>query len=309
MAGGVSTTAAEAAKKPTAKSVDKRVDKTNKSLAKVKKNGAATKTQLDKATKDIGAATARLTTAEGNLGVILGAAPQLASGLTQLGDAVKNQIAPGLLALQSALTDKVQPALTQLGDGLTTLGSAYKAVEYGRAATYATLNGATTQLAPTAGENGVTSSDIPDDSNAATVSGDTYYTLANNDVLTLDLRAEILSAESDTATTEAAGLAGGVLTVTGPDGVPVNCGASTIAQTPQVVQFGGLRLKPVVGVNRRAEAPGTPIFPANSTAGQSLLNTTCNVTAPAAGAGIYKVHYQADFRDFPSSATNPSPTE
>ena len=66
-----------------------------------------------------------LNTVQGALNGILAGVPQIIGALTSLEE--------GLLALQAALEKDVAPALTALGDGLTNLGAAYQAVEYGAA--------------------------------------------------------------------------------------------------------------------------------------------------------------------------------
>jgi hypothetical protein len=131
-------------------------------------------------------------------------------------------IVGGLQALQSALEDSVAPALTALGDGLTTLGAAYQAVEYGAAKGTITLPagcGGTTSLTPA-----LVSADIPDDGNPATTSGSVPLNVAACPAvagnITLDMVGAIRSNESDGAATgDPAGQAGGLMVIncaTGP---------------------------------------------------------------------------------------------
>ena len=209
--GSAAAPAAHAAKKKkvTTTALDKRLKKTDKRVATARKS-------LSKLSTDLGGLSKRLTTTEGSLKTLTDAAPQLVTGLTTLAGVVQNQIAPGLLQLKDALEKQVSPALTALGTAVqTTIPTAIKDVatsqEYG--ITNVLIGGA--QFAPL----GTTSSDIPDDANSATASGELPIVVGDGTNGTVPagasvaLRSAIRSGESDgkTTTGDPAGYVGGLL--------------------------------------------------------------------------------------------------
>jgi hypothetical protein len=210
-----------AAARVTTKTLNTRLNSTRKSVASTQKN-------LKKLSTDLGSLSNRLKTGEGGLALLLGAAPQLVTGLQTLAGAVQTQIAPGLLALKTALETQVSPALAQLGTAVKeTIPKAIKEVatsqEYGVTGLFVAGSRATT----------FTSGDIPDDGNSAAASGQapvvTSRTIdhdANAGTPNIQppgtapanipaaIRAAIRSGESDgNATGDPAGYVGGLLVV------------------------------------------------------------------------------------------------
>jgi hypothetical protein len=201
----------------------------------------------------------------------------------------------------------IEAAAPTIIAGLTKLGAAYPAVEYGVAKLFYTNGSAV------AGTS-ITSADIPDDGNAISTDEDAIVAIPTTAATTINLRAVIRSAESDgDDAAKTAGQAGGFIQVyNGNTGAPVPCAGSTaplgiFGTQPgdSIVTPSGtvntLPLKNIPGGNLRTDTT----HPDGSST--SLLPAAC--TIPGATAGdVYKVHYSVNFLDIPTSTT-PGPTE
>ena len=295
-----------AAKRVTTRQLNTRLNTTRRQVA-------SARTTLSKLGKDMGTLNTRLKSAEGGVALLLGAAPQLVTGLQTLAGVVQTQIAPGLLQLKDALEKQVQPALlkvqNELAPGVERLGAAYQAVEFGRAGIFA--GGTST---PTVAAGGtVTSADIPDDGNTVTVKESAVVVATAAGSMTIDLRAAIRSAESDgDSTSETAGQAGGFVLVKNLDtGVRVACTGApnppgimgTQTGDPIVTPSGTVTDKPLKNIPGGL-ARTDQTAPTNTST--SLLPASCGFAA-AAGT-TYEVSYSVNFVDIPTSTT-PGPTE
>jgi hypothetical protein len=194
-------------------------------------------------------------------------------------------------------------------DALTKLGTAYPAVEYGRAGIFA----GDADLTIAAGGT-VTSADIPDDGNAITT-GENAVVVAGAGATTesLNLRAAIRSNESDgDSTSKTAGQAGGYIYVTNADtGARVACTGApnppgifgTTPGDPIVTPSGTVTTLPLKNIPGGVSRTDTSKPDATST---SLLPAPCGFTA--APGTTYFVHYSVNFVDIPTS-TSPGPAE
>jgi hypothetical protein len=204
---------------------------------------------------------------------------------------------------------KLKTGLETAGAGLTKLGAAYQAVEYGRAGVFP--SGAAT---PTLAAGGtVTSADIPDDGNPIQA-GETAIVVAGaSGLMAIDLRAAIRSNESaGDSSSKTAGQAGGYLFVVNLDtGVRVACGGTPnppgiIGTTPGdsiVTPSGTVTTLPLKNIPGGVLRTDTTKPDATST---SLLPAACQFGAT--GGTTYGVHYSVNFLDIPTSTT-PGPTE
>jgi hypothetical protein len=202
---------------------------------------------------------------------------------------------------------KLKTGLETAGAGLTKLGAAYQAVEYGRAGIFASN-------ATVAAGSAVTSADIPDDGNAVTTGEDAIIVSNAAGAVGIDLRAAIRSNESDgDSSSKTAGQAGGYLFVVNLDtGVRVACGGTPnppgiIGTTPGdsiVTPSGTVTTLPLKNIPGGVLRTDTTKPDATST---SLLPAACQFAAGAAGI-TYSVHYSVNFLDIPTSTT-PGPTE
>src|SRR5436190_2918347 len=209
-----------------------------------------------------------------------------------------------------AVGPQILDALTKLKDGLTKLGDAYQAVEYGRAA----LSAGDADLTIAAG-GANTSADIPDDGNTTNVNDEAVVVAgagATNE--SLDLRALIRSAESDgDSSGKTAGQAGGFIQVVDVDtgarkaciGAPNPPGIFGTTPGDSIVTPSGtvtnLPIKNIPGGHSRTDT--TEPTGANGT---SLLPAPC--TFAATPGHTYQVHWSVNFLDVPTSTT-PGPTE
>jgi hypothetical protein len=194
-------------------------------------------------------------------------------------------------------------------DALTKLGTAYPAVEYGRAGLFA----GDADLTIAAGGT-VTSADIPDDGNAITT-GENAVVVAGAGATSesLNLRAAIRSNESDgDSTSKTAGQAGGYIYVTNADtGARVACTGApnppgifgTTPGDPIVTPSGTVTTLPLKNIPGGVLRTDTSKPDATST---SLLPAPCGFTA--APGTTYFVHYSVNFVDIPTS-TSPGPAE
>ena len=299
----------------TTKSLNTRLTKTNKSLTSTRKS-------LSTLSKNLGALSARMKTSEGNLALLLGAAPQLVSGLQTLATAVQTQIAPGLLQLKDALEKQVSPALTQLGDAVQNqIPAAIKdnvtklagSNEYG--VVLPTLGGT-----PITGAAPLTSSNIPDDANQAVLTGTVTVPLGPSAAATaVNLMAAIRSGESDgTGAANPAAWAGLVsmrvadktpnVTVGGggPGGMPITSAQNMPAPTS------GLPVYPINTKSPLVDATPNPLaFPTGT--GQNIdltsnlatgFNPITLATDATPGGGWAVVEYTVRFVDLTASASD-----
>ena len=151
---------AKAKSAQSAKTVNRRLRQTNRRLTTTRRQVSTARRNISKITTDLGAVARRLQSAEGGVGLLLGAAPQLINGLTQLGTAVRDQIAPGLQALATAVQTQIAPGLQRVGDFIAS--PEYGAVR-GTIKLPAALGGATNTTPA------VVSADVPDSGNPATI--------------------------------------------------------------------------------------------------------------------------------------------
>jgi hypothetical protein len=275
------------------KKQDARITKVNKRVTKVTKAAAKT-------TKSV----ANLTTTVGGQAKALATLTTLANGT----DAKVTALDTKVTGVDNRLKF-IEAAAPTIIDTLTKLGTAYPAVEYGRAGIFA----GDADLTVAAGGT-VTSADIPDDGNAITT-GENAVVVAGAGATneSLNLRAAIRSNESDGDTAaETAGQAGGYIYVTNADtGARVACtGAPNppgiFGTTPgdSIVTPSGtvtnLPLKNIPGGVLRTD---TSKPDATST---SLLPAACSFAATP--ATTYFVHYSVNFVDIPTSSS-PGPAE
>jgi hypothetical protein len=269
------------------------IGKASKAAARALARTAALTTTVGDQTKSLADLQTSTTGIDNRLKAIEAGVPQVLDGLTKLQAAA--------LALKSGLETA--------GAGLTTLGDAYKAVEYGRAGIFA----GDADLTIAAG-GAVTSADIPDDGNAITTGEDAIVVAgagATNE--SLNLRAAIRSNESDgDDAAETAGQAGGYIFIVDNDtGVRAACiGApnppgifGTTPGDPIVTPSGTNSTLPLKNIPGGVLRTDTAKPDATST---SLLPAPC--TFAATPGHTYEVHYSVNFLDIPTSAT-PGPKE
>lgn len=291
---------------PSPRDIARRLNTTRRQVATARR-------RLSTLGKELGALNTRLKSAEGGVGTILAAAPQLVSGLQTLAGVVQNQIGPGLLQLKNVLEKQVQPALVRVRDevvpGLQRLGSAYQSVEYGRAGIFA---GGPANPASTIPGQFTTSADIPDDGNTITTNESAFVVAQATDTMTIDLRAAIRSAESDgDSTSETAGQAGGFVFVRDGTGARVACAGApnppgifgTTAGDSIVTPGGTVTNLPLKNIPGGVPRTDTAAPTSSST---SLLPAACSFAATI--GSVYEVHYSVNFVDIPTS-TSPGPTE
>ena len=143
-------TAAQKQKRITARTVNRKLNSTRKSLRTTRRRVNSARRTLRRLNISLSELGRRLGGTEGGLAGLLGAAPQLISSLQQLGTAVRDQIAPGLKALSDAVQGQIAPGLKRLGDFVA-------AAEYG----FAQVVVASPALNPQLGSFVVTP-DLPD---------------------------------------------------------------------------------------------------------------------------------------------------
>jgi hypothetical protein len=250
--------------------------------------------RLIRTTTAIGLRVATLTRTAGDQTKALADVTTLANGID------------GRLKAIEAAAPQIIDGLTKLTAGLTKLGDAYGAVEYGRAGIF--LSGSSVVAGGT-----VTSADIPDDGNAITTGEDAVIT-AGAATTTVDLRAAIRSAESDgDDASKTAGQAGGFVQVSAlSDGSSVPCagspaGAGGIFGTqpgdPIVTPTGTVTTLPLKNIPGGVSRTDTTKPDTSST---SLLPASCSITTVSGQS--YSVHYSVNFLDIPTSTT-PGPKD
>jgi hypothetical protein len=200
-------------------------------------------------------------------------------------------------------------------DALTKLGTAYPAVEYGRAGLFA----GDADLTIAAGGT-VTSADIPDDGNTITTGEDAIVVAGASAGAgeSLNLRAGIRSAESDGdpdkggSSSTTAGQAGGYISLRNLDtGQRVACAGApnppgifgTTAGDSIVTPSGTVTNLPLKNLPGGFKRTDTTQPTATST---SLLPAPCTFTATP--GTTYAAHYSVNFVDIPTS-TSPGPAE
>jgi hypothetical protein len=238
----------------------------------------------------------------GNLDKVVVANGQKLVDLTTLVNGIDGR----LKGIEAAAPLIIQ-GLTDLKAGLTKLGDAYTAVEYGRAGIFAS-NGTV------AAGGSVTSADIPDDGNAITTGEDAIVVSQAAGAVGINLRAAIRSNESDgDDAAKTAGQAGGYLFVVNLDtGLRVACTGApnppgifgTTAGDVIVTPSGNVNTLPLKNIPGGVLRTDTSKPDATST---SLLPAACQFAAGAAGI-TYSVHYSVNFLDIPTSTT-PGPKE
>jgi Ni/Co efflux regulator RcnB len=278
--------------------------KLNSDLRKVRQRTTTAERRIRSINRTLAQLRALSGSNKGQLDFLLGAAPALVSGLQQTGAGLValrdglTRAGAGLTALQTAVETRIAPGLTRLGD-------AYGAVEYGRAGVFAT-NGTV------AAGGTLTSADIPDDGNTIQSTEDAII-VATGGPMAVDLRAAIRSAEDDgDAADETAGQAGGFVFVKNADtGARVACGGApnppgilgTVAGDPIVTPSGtvtNLSLKNIPGGVGRTDTA------APTSTSTSLLPAPCQF---AAGPGdVFEVKYSVNFADIPTTAS-PGPKD
>lgn len=296
--------AASAASTPSAKSVNRKVNTVNTRVTRVNShvNKAA---KAIKALEALGRTLTGKTTDQGaSLAAALAGVPAIVDGLTQLKD--------GLTTLASVVS-------TQIGPGLTKLGDAYQAVEYGRSKVVSTDS-----LSPVQ-NTAVTSSDIPDDGNPAVANGTALFATntATPVASTLDVLVDVRSNESDNnavaGQTGPVGQAGGSMYIKDVTpgasgfvgcGAPYNTGGNPgVAGTPagdSIVTPSGTvtNLTLVNIVNGKLRTDTTD--PSPTAVSRSIFPVPCTFT-PAV-SHLYEVSTQVNFVDIPTTTT-PGPKE
>jgi hypothetical protein len=288
-----------------AMAISKFEKKQNARIAKVN-------SRLSKAIK----AAAKTTKAVSTLSTTVGNQTKALATLTTLANATDGKVT----ALDTKVTGvdnrlkTIEAAAPTIIANLTALGTAYPAVEYGRAGIFA----GDADLTIAAGGT-VTSADIPDDGNAITTGEDAIVVAgggATNETLTL--KAGIRSAESDGdpdkggSSSTTAGEAGGYLYVTdigagfgrvACTGAPDPPGIVGTVQGDSIVTPGGtvtnLPLKNLPGGFKRTDTT-------QPAATSTTLAGPCQFAAQP--GHTYQVHYSVNFVDIPTSNT-PGPAE
>jgi hypothetical protein len=331
---------AKARSAQSAKTVNKRLSSTRKSLNSTRKSLAATRRDVNKAIEDLGKLTQRLGTAEGGVNLLLGAAPQLVSGLQTLGTAVRDQIAPGLQTLAKAVQEQIAPGLqtlakavqeqiapglktladavqTQIAPNLQRLGDAYQSVEYGAVRLYERPASSSDDDDFVAiGASSANSSDIPDDANGAVVAASIPHFVSEAKDITI--RAAIRSNETDgKATGDPAGQVGGILyakCASIPGQAPTSCAGGAVSAgqmvcapvgPPAPTDFGGpIGSQPLKVIQEAAPRVGFVNPTIDDTNPTGAQGNEC--TLP--GSGLYEITMAVQFFDFPTSM-NPGPRD
>jgi hypothetical protein len=302
-----------------AKTVNRRLSSTRRSLSRTNRRLTTTRRQvatarrnISKITTDLGAVARRLQSAEGGVGLLLGAAPTLISSLQQLGTAVRDQIAPGLQALATAVQTQIAPGLQRVGDFISS-------PEYGAVAGRIQLPaaaGGTVNMTPA-----LVSPDIPDSGNPAAMTAANFPVdlsalpaAAGNAAITIV--GAIRSNENDGLGNPAqpAGQMGGALTVVCLAGACAN--AANAAVEP-----GELACAPVITPESEFALPNgettderleTILFKTaltdtdepNEDSQNILGDGSCQVR----GGGVYGLNINAQAVDIPTS-TSPGPKD
>ena len=337
-----SAKAKSAARTPSTKTINKRLNTARKQLSTTRKRVNTARRNITKITTDLGAVSKRLASGEGSIGLLLGAAPQLINAVTKLG----TEVPPALVALKEAVTVTIPGAIRSTVTDLQT------SVEYGVAAVYTSAPGKSVDEA-CCRTTTVVSSDIPDTGNTASASGTlpiqvtptaaappadpSTYPNAVNPGTKLSLRAAIKSGENDGgATGDPAGQVGGLMTVTcgGGGGNPAFCGddgnpgagqadipAGTVICVVGPTQSNTYKLpngttttQSLINIQEKSGLTDSTVPAFNF--GPKLVNVLANAQNAAGSGnkadgtctlpnafGLYQVQVQTQFADIPTSAT------
>jgi uncharacterized protein YoxC len=181
-----------------ASAVSKREKKQNKSLKALNKRTKATNKRLKRLGSDLGKLTADVANAKSGLAAIQAAVPTVVSSLTTLGDAAK----------------QLKAGLETAGAGLTKLSGAFSkqvnGVEYGVVQLYFDPEGDGFEANDAVPGQILTSADVPDDANQATVTGRLLLGVPNGTTAKqVALKAGMRSGEKDgTGASNPVGVAG-----------------------------------------------------------------------------------------------------
>jgi len=306
-------TAAQKQKRITARTVNRKLNSTRKSLRTTRRRVNSARRTLRRLNISLSELGRRLGGTEGGLAGLLGAAPQLISSLQQLGTAVRDQIAPGLKALSDAVQNQIAPGLKSLSE--FTFAQEYGAVA-GRIELPAAAGG-TVNMTPA-----VVSPDVPDSGNPATITAaNVPINLATLPAAAGPAEISIVGAfrsnEADGAATgDPAGQMGGILIVTClAEPTPGGCqtaGDSTFepgelvctAQTPEStfdLPDDTTTDQTLVNVQEKAGLTDTSVPDEDS---QNILGSSCDVL----GGGVYGLTFNGAAVDIPTSMS-PGPRD
>jgi hypothetical protein len=235
-----------------ASAVSKPEKKQNKALKKLDKRTKATNKRLKRLGSDLGKLTADVKNAKNGLAAIQAAVPTVVSSLTTLGDAAK-QLQTGLVDLGGRFSKQVN------------------GVKYGFVQLYFDPEGDGFEANDAMPGQLLTTADVPDDTNQATVSGTLLLSVPNGTTAKpVALKAALRSGEKDgTGPSNPAGVAG-LMTMTASiigaagttsigGGNPGTNGTLPLTSAPNAT-LGGLPVYPIPNEAARAGANPT-VFP------------------------------------------------
>jgi hypothetical protein len=285
---------------------------------------SSTRRSLTTLTRRLRTLQTQLRTNDGSVKLLLGAAPQLVTGLQTLAAAVQTQIAPGLLQLKAVLENDVGPALR------VTIPNAIREVatsqEYGVTGVFVDPTGPT----PVSRATTFTSSDVPDDGNTAAASGTLPISVANAPAAgqvppgtTFSLRSAFRSGESDgDPTGDPAGQVGalmylkcanaGAACAPGVDAGAILCSVGPTPSNTFSTPNGDTTqsLIQIQQINDRTDQDSPTAAHKNPLAGATASgtgnSTDGSCTVPA--AGTYELVVQSQYVDIPTSSS-PGATE
>ena len=297
----VATPAADAAKKKPLSKTDKTqnaaIKKQGTAIKKVTKTASSAGKSAKSAGKnaaqgiaDAKAAAGKADAAQGTANAILGGVPQILDGLT-----------------------KLAAGLQQAADGLNKLAANAAAQEYGVVKV---------QLGTTDAPGAIlTSSDIPDDSNAAVVTGTMVVPVpANTPAVPIRLLAGVRSGESDGTGADNPVASAGIvsMSVANPAGLPLtggNAGLPTVPITSaQNAAAGGAPVYPIPNKAPRVDATPNPFsFPTDLAIDLTDAGTLQNITGavapfsvsnPSGNDALVVVTVTVRFNDLTASASD-----
>jgi X-X-X-Leu-X-X-Gly heptad repeat protein len=259
---------------------------------KISKPERAQNTAIKKATKkaDSASKSAKKAATAAAKGI---ADAKAASGKADTAQGGVNQIVAGVPAILDGLK-KLSDGLTQAAAGLTKLGNAFAAQEYGVVKVQLGTSDVPGAL--------LTSGDIPDDSNAAVVSGKLLVPVPHGTPsVPIRLLAGVRSGESDGTGADNPVASAGIvsLTVESPVGLPVTGGNTGLTSDVPITSApntaaSGAPVYPIANKAPRVDATPNPFsFPTDKAIDLTDAGTLYNVS----GAGVA-----------PFSVSNPSPT-
>jgi X-X-X-Leu-X-X-Gly heptad repeat protein len=259
---------------------------------KISKSERAQNTAIKKATKkaDSASKSAKKAATAAAKGI---ADAKAASGKADAAQGGVNQIVAGVPAILDGLK-KLSDGLTQAAAGLTKLGNAFAAQEYGVVKVQLGTSDVPGAI--------LTSSDIPDDSNAAVVSGKLLVPVPHGTPSApIRLLAGVRSGESDGTGADNPVASAGIvsMTVESPAGLPVTGGNTGLTSDVPITSApntaaSGAPVYPIPNKAPRVDATPNPFsFPTDKAIDLTDAGTLYNVS----GAGVA-----------PFSVSNPSPT-